>query len=159
MMPGRGPWEGNDMTQIRPIRSSDRAAWRELFLAYGVFYETDFSDDTIDGVWAWLLDPDHPTSAIVADNDGDLVGFAHVQRLNDTFRAGPGWFLDDLYVAPASRGKGVARALIERGYADATAAGGGTFRWITAADNETAQLLYDKIATRANWVVYEKELD
>ena len=52
----------------------------------------------------------------------------------------------------------MARALIERGYADATEAGGGTFRWITAADNETAQLLYDRIATRAGWVVYEKEL-
>ena len=144
---------------IRPVAPADHAAWRELFRAYGVFYETTFSDEVLDGVWGWLMDPTHEVHAIVAERDGELVGFAHIRRLWDTFTAGPGWFLDDLYVAPEHRGSGVARALIERGYADAEAAGGGTFRWITAADNETAQLLYDRIATRADWVVYEKELD
>jgi ribosomal protein S18 acetylase RimI-like enzyme len=146
------------VTDIRPIAPGDREAWRALFRAYGVFYETRFTDEILDGVWAWLLDPEHEVSAIVAVDGDDLVGFAHIRRVADTFTAGPGWFLDDLYVAPGHRGTGVARALIERGYADATAAGGGTFRWITAADNETAQLLYVRIASRAGWVVYEKEL-
>ena len=143
---------------IRPVTSDDHEAWRELFRAYGIFYETTISDEVFDGVWAWLMDPGHEVHAIVAERDRELVGFAHIRRLWDTFTAGPGWFLDDLYVAPEHRGTGVARALIERGYADAEVAGGGTFRWITAADNETAQLLYDRIATRADWVVYEKEL-
>jgi hypothetical protein len=31
-------------------------------------------------------------------------------------------------------------------------------RWITAADNVTAQKLYDRIATRTSWVTYEREL-
>lgn len=143
---------------IRPIESADHDQWRELFRAYGVFYETQFPDEVLDGVWGWLMDPAHEVHALVADEEGGLAGFAHIRRLSDTFTAGPAWFLDDLYVAPEHRGSGIARALIERGYADATAAGGGTFRWITAADNETAQLLYDRIAERAGWVVYEKEL-
>ena len=143
---------------IRPIDARDHDQWRELFRAYGVFYETHFADDVFDGVWGWLMDPLHEVKALVAETDGTLTGFAHIRRVADTFTAGPSWFLDDLYVAPEHRGAGVARALIERGYADAEAAGGGTFRWITAADNETAQLLYDRIATRAGWIVYEKEL-
>jgi ribosomal protein S18 acetylase RimI-like enzyme len=146
------------MPDIRPVAPADHDAWRELFAAYGLFYETRFPDEVLDGVWAWLLDPQHEVSALVADDGGVLVGFAHIRRVADTFTAGPAWFLDDLYVAPDARGGGVARALIERGYADATAAGGGTFRWITAEDNTTAQALYDRIATRAGWVVYEKEL-
>ena len=146
------------MTEIRAVAAEDHDAWRELFRAYGVFYETSFSDEVLDGVWAWLMDPAHEVKALVAVEGGEVVGFAHIRRVADTFTAGPSWFLDDLYVAPEHRGSGVARALIERGYADATAAGGGTFRWITAADNETAQLLYDRIATRAGWLVYEKEL-
>lgn len=146
------------MTEIRPIAASDREAWGVLFRDYGVFYETRFDDAVLEGVWGWLMDPGHEVSAIVADDAGELIGFAHIRRLADTFTAGHGWFLDDLFVSPARRGEGVARALIERGYADAAAQGGGTFRWITAADNETAQLLYDRIATRAGWVVYEKEL-
>jgi GNAT superfamily N-acetyltransferase len=143
--------------EIRPIAPGDRAAWQELFRAYGVFYETAFTDDVFDGVWAWLLDPGHDISALVAVDGAELVGFAHIRRLSDTFTAGPGWFLDDLYVVPEHRGQGVARDLIERAALDGAAAGGGTMRWITAADNP-AQKLYDRVATRATWVVYEREL-
>ena len=146
------------MTEIRPIAPGDHDAWRALFRDYGEFYETRFTDEVLDGVWGWLMQPGHDVHALVADDAGTVVGFAHIRRVNDTFTAGPAWFLDDLYVSPDHRGTGVARALIERGYADATAAGGGTFRWITASDNETAQLLYDRISTRAGWLVYEKEL-
>lgn len=144
--------------RIHPVAPGDREAWGDLFRAYGVFYETAFGDDVLDGVWAWLMDPAHEVSGLVAEDAGDLVGLAHIRRVADTFTAGPSWFLDDLYVVPEVRGRGVARALVERGYADATAAGGGTFRWITADDNTTAQRLYDRIATRSRWVTYEKEL-
>ncbi|MEZ5190092.1 MAG: GNAT family N-acetyltransferase [Schumannella sp.] len=144
--------------RIRPVEPEDRDAWGELFRAYGVFYETEFGEDVLDGVWAWLMDPAHEVGALVAEDAGRLVGLAHIRRVADTFTARPGWFLDDLYVVPEARGGGVARALIERGYADASAAGGGTFRWITADDNTTAQRLYDRIATRARWITYEKEL-
>ena len=146
------------MTEIRPIASTDRAAWEELFRAYGAFYETDFDAAVFDGVWAWLMDPAHEVSALVADDDGALVGLAHIRRLSDTFTAGPGWFLDDLYVVPEARGRGVARELIETAARDGAAGGGGTLRWITAADNTGAQKLYDRIATRTSWVVYEREL-
>jgi ribosomal protein S18 acetylase RimI-like enzyme len=144
--------------RIRAIELRDHDEWSALFTAYGVFYETDFSPAVLDGVWAWLMDADHEISALVAEaDDASLVGFAHLRRLHDTFTAGPGWSLDDLYVAPESRGQGVARALIAACDAAAHAAGGGTLRWITASDNETAQRLYDTVATRTSWVTYEKE--
>jgi ribosomal protein S18 acetylase RimI-like enzyme len=147
--------------RIRVIEARDHDEWRALFTAYGVFYETEFSPDVLDGVWTWLMDAAHDVSALVAEGDGaevgTLVGFAHLRRLNDTFTAGPGWSLDDLYVAPQSRGHGVARSLIAACDATAHAAGGGTLRWITASDNTTAQRLYDTVATRTSWVTYEKE--
>ena len=146
---------------IRPIELRDHNQWRTLFVAYGVFYETDFSDEVLAGVWAWLMDDAHEVSALVAeieDLDGSrLVGFAHLRRLHDTFTAGPGWSLDDLYVAPEHRGTGVAGSLIAACESVARAHGGGTLRWITAADNHTAQRLYDRVATRTSWVTYEKE--
>jgi ribosomal protein S18 acetylase RimI-like enzyme len=146
---------------IRPVAASDRLAWQSLFAAYGLFYETDFAPAVFDGVWTWLMDASHPVSALVAElgtADGPrLVGFAHLRALHDTFTAGPAWFLDDLYVEPEHRGEGIARALIAACEATAHAAGGGTLRWITASDNHTAQSLYDQVATRADWVTYEKE--
>jgi ribosomal protein S18 acetylase RimI-like enzyme len=147
--------------QIRPIERRDHDSWRELFTAYGEFYETEFSPGVLDGVWTWLMDADHDVSALVAEAAGrggrSLVGFAHLRRLHDTFTAGPGWSLDDLYVIPDHRGEGIARSLIAACTATAHAAGGGTLRWITASDNTTAQRLYDTVATRTSWVTYEKE--
>ena len=149
---------------VRPVAKEDRAQWERLFVAYGVFYETTFDSAVVDGVWTWLLDDTHEVSALVAvanrgtdDDTGEIVGFAHYRRQADTFTAGPGWFLDDLYVDASARGAGTATALIEAVAERATAAGGGTLRWITAADNETAQRVYDRVADRSTWVTYERK--
>jgi len=142
---------------IRLAVAKDRDQWGPLFLAYGVFYETEFTPDILDGVWAWIQDRDHSVSAFVAERDGNLVGFAHLREQADTFVAGPSWFLDDLFTHPDARGQGVGRALIEAVSAHAAANGGGDLRWITAADNNPAQHLYDTLATRTTWVMYEKK--
>lgn len=143
---------------VRAIEERDAARWRELFTAYGVFYETAFDDAVLDGVWAWLMDAEHPLFCLVAERGTEVVGFAHVREQPDTFTAGPGWFLDDLYTAPESRGTGAGSALIEAIADHARTRGGGTVRWITAADNERAQRVYDRVATRTAWVTYEKEV-
>jgi predicted GNAT family acetyltransferase len=142
---------------IRPIESGDRDAWGALFRDYGVFYETSFDDAVLDGVWTWLMDAAHPVSAFVATDGGSPVGFAHYRSVPDTFTAASGWVLDDLYVEPGHRGKGLATALIDAVAAACTAQGGGTLRWITAASNTTAQSVYDRIATRSTWVTYERQ--
>ena len=145
--------------EVRAVAAEDRSQWERLFVAYGVFYETEFDADVLAGVWGWLTDDSHEVSALVAvDDSGQLVGFAHYRRLADTFTAGPGWFLDDLYVDPAARGAGAATALIDAVAAVAEANGGGTLRWITAENNHTAQRVYDRVATRATWVTYERKI-
>ena len=145
------------MTDVRDIHEGDRDSWHRLFTDYGVFYETEFSDAVRDGVWAWLMDAEADVCAVVAVDAGEVVGFAHYRQLPDTFTAGSEWYLDDLYVRPESRGSGAATALIDAVSERAASDGGGTLRWITAADNSTAQSVYDKIATRTSWVTYEKQ--
>ncbi len=142
--------------EIRTPRDEDQDDWGRLFRAYGVFYKKSFDDDTMHRVWAWITDDAQPLYALVAIDDGVVVGFAHYSRLLDTFSGGNEWYLDDLYVESFARGKGVATKLIDGVAAHAASNGGGTLRWITAADNHTAQSVYDKIATRTTWVTYEK---
>ena len=142
---------------VRDIEQRDHESWRALFLDYGVFYKTVFDEAVVAGVWNWLMDEAHEVKALVAVQDDGIIGFAHYRRLADTFTAAPAWFLDDLYVTPEGRGIGAATSLIEGVAAEARAKGGGTLRWITADDNLTAQSVYDKVATRAAWVTYEKE--
>jgi ribosomal protein S18 acetylase RimI-like enzyme len=149
--------ETQSLYVVRPMSAGDRAQWEELFLAYGVFYETSFGPEVLEGVWGWLMDPAHPVSGFVASHEDTLLGFAHLREHPDTFEAGPSWFLDDLFTRPEARGKGVARSLINALSDHVASHGGGTIRWITASDNTTAQGLYDQIATRTSWVMYEKE--
>ena len=140
---------------IRAVESRDHEAWARLFAAYGEFYETTFSADVLESTWSRLLDPAEGVSALVAEVDGAVIGFAHYRSHPDTFTSGRDWFLDDLFVDPASRGSGAATALIERLKQFAAETGPGTLRWITAESNERAQRLYDRVATRTTWVTYE----
>jgi len=136
---------------IRAIEPRDHDSWARLFVDYGVFYETSFSDEVVESTWRRLLDPTEGIDALVAEVDGVVVGFAHYRSHPDTFSTGRDWFLDDLYTDPAARGTGVATALIEH----LTQLADGTLRWITAESNTTAQSVYDKVATRTTWVTYE----
>jgi GNAT superfamily N-acetyltransferase len=142
--------------RVRELTAADLPVWRGLFRDYGVFYETTFDDAHLDHVGALLLDSASGVDALVAEVDGAVVGIAHVRSHPDTFSSGRDWFLDDLFTAPAARGRGVATALVAGIRERAEAAGGfGTLRWITAASNATAQAVYDRIATRTTWVTYE----
>ena len=53
------------------------------------------------------------------------------------------------------RGGGVAASLVEAVVGEAKRNGWGVVRWITAEDNARARALYDRIATRTQWVTYE----
>ena len=144
------------MIEVRDIREGDREAWRRLFTEYGVFYEADFDDAVLDGVWAWLMDAEADLCAVVAVDAVTVVGFAHYREVPDTFTAASEWYLDDLFVDPGHRGAGAGGALIDAVVERAASDGGGKLRWITAADNKTAQRLYDRVATRTTWVTYER---
>ena len=136
---------------IRAIELTDRDAWAPLFVAYGVFYETEFTDEVVESTWLRLVTEGSGIDALVAEVDGTVVGFAHYPSHPDTFSTGRDWFLDDLYTDPAARGTGVATQLIEH----LTTIADGTLRWITAQSNATAQSVYDKVATKTTWVTYE----
>lgn len=142
---------------VRDLAASDLTAWRALFHAYGVFYETEFSGELLDRVGGLLLTEGSGIDALVAEQDGALVGFAHYRSHPDTFSGGRDWYLDDLYVTPEVRGSGAGRALIAA-ITERAAGSGGSLRWITADSNETAQALYNKVATRTAWVTYEVRL-
>lgn len=143
---------------VRPIAASDEAVWRDLFRAYGVFYETAFDDAQLEHVWALLRDAEGGVDAFVAEVEGRVVGFAHYRSHPDTFSTGRDWYLDDLFTDPEFRGGGVGTALIAQLTELARATGPGTLRWITAESNERAQRVYDRVATRTTWVTYEVRL-
>ena len=142
---------------IRPVRASDEDAWRGLWAAYLEFYGTTVPDAVYTSTFARLLGDDPSDfSDLVAEQEGRLVGLTHYLFHRHCWRIENVCYLQDLFATPDTRGTGVGRALIEAVYAAADAAGAPTVYWLTQDDNVTAQRLYDRIATRTNFIKYQR---
>jgi GNAT superfamily N-acetyltransferase len=143
---------------IRPIAPADRAAWTPLWDGYNAFYgregATALAPDITDVLWQRLFDGGEPVHALVAEDAGQLLGIAHFLFHRSTTRIEPVCYLQDLFTAPAARGRGVGRALIEGVYARALEAGAKRVYWQTKHDNAAARRLYDQVARHHGFVVY-----
>ena len=145
--------------KVRALGDKDFFSWLGLFEGYSEFYKSELTDQKALQVWSWIIDKNESlTGAVAVDDDGQFVGFAHYREVPNTLPASRGLFLDDLFVSPDSRSTGVGRALIEFAKEYAAQHHLTTVQWLTAADNETAQRLYDDVAARTDWVTYEIEL-
>ncbi len=94
--------------------------------------------------------------ALLADVDGDTVGFALFFQTFSTFLAQPGIYLEDLFVKPAYRGRGVGRALLERVAREAHVRRCGRLEWSVLNWNEPAIRFYDSLGAVAmdEWTMY-----
>lgn len=140
---------------IRPLAVGDESHWRVLFRGYRDFYRLQEDEAVVSRVWSWLMGPDHECQALVAENDSSIVGIAHFRVFSRPSTGTVGIWLDDLFVDPPARGKGVGRSLIGQLTQIAAVEGRSVVRWITAESNRQAQVLYDQIANRTDWVTYD----
>ncbi|WP_420858036.1 GNAT family N-acetyltransferase [Marivivens marinus] len=141
--------------QIRRPTDTDRESWNELYAGYADFYQVTQTQDMRDKVWSWITDPAHEVDGLVADLNGAVIGLTHFRPFARPLAAATGGFLDDLFVDPAARGSGAARALIEAVSAEGKARGWSVIRWITADNNYRARGLYDQLADRTGWITYD----
>src|SRR5262249_49784802 len=106
--------------------------------------------------WSRLLDPNEPMFALVAEEKRDLLGVVHCVLHRGTWAINQLCYLEDLFVAPEARGKGVGRALIEAVYARADANQWDRVYWLTHEPNTTARALYDKVAQTRGFIQYRR---
>ncbi len=133
-------------------------AWRILYRAYADFYKSAITDEMLEQVWSWLMDDNTELRGLAAVKDHEIVAIAHWRLHIRPLHAQKSSYLDDLYVKPEIRGNGIGSLLIEEVARQAKDEGCHLLRWATAADNTTAQGLYDKIAKRTDWLIYDKAI-
>ena len=80
--------------------------------------------------------------SVVGEVDGEVVAFALFFTNFSTFLAKPGLYLEDLYVQPEHRGRGLGRALLEHLGALAVQRDYGRFEWSVLDWNEHAIRFY-----------------
>lgn len=83
--------------------------------------------------------------AVVAEADGEVVGFALFFTNFSTFLAQPGLYLEDLFVAPSHRGRGIGEALLTRLAQLAVERDYGRFEWSVLDWNENAIRFYRRM--------------
>ena len=143
--------------KIRPLKTSDREAWEELFHGYINFYEAKVPDDVIALTWKRLVGGEDGFLGLVAVDDRDRpIGLVHAVFHPSTWSPTTYCYLEDLFVARDARHHGTGEALIEAVYKEADKRGATRTYWATKEDNATARRLYDRVAKLSTFVQYRR---
>lgn len=102
----------------------------------------------------------HPRySCLMADWAGQPAGFALYFHNYSTWQGKWGLYLEDLFVRPEHRGKGIGKALLLELAAIAVREGCGRFQWQVLDWNDPAIQFYEKLGAKAleQWVTMRLE--
>jgi GNAT superfamily N-acetyltransferase len=145
---------------IRPGERADVPVIAELIRGLARFeklaHEVTMTEDRLA---ANLFGPHHYAETLIAQEDGSAgvpVGFALFFHNFSTFLAQPGIYLEDLFVIPEQRGRGVGRALLKELARLAVERGCGRLEWSVLDWNREAIAFYERLGARPNseWTVY-----
>lgn len=114
---------------------------------------------TEEKILASLFAPDAKAYAIMAEVGGEPVGFALYFYNYSTFLAKPGIYIEDAYVRPEHRSKGIGEALFKHLAQKAIAEGCGRLEWWVLDWNSRAIDFYQRIGAVAmdEWTVQRVE--
>ena len=124
---------------IDVVREGDIDHLLPLMRAYSEFYEVPPDDARLLGIARMLIaQPQDGVQFIARGDDGEALGFATVYLTWETLDAGRLAVMNDLFVSPAARGRGLGAALIEECLRFARDRSAGKLAWQTAPANAVA---------------------
>ncbi len=148
-------------TKVKIIRAGvtelDDAA--RLFDAYRVFYKQESNLPAANNFLFERMINHESVIYLAYDENNTAVGFEQLYMSFSSVSMMPIWILNDLYVAPEARKKGVGKALIAEAEALVKERGDKALILETAQDNTPAQALYEKLGFSKESDVYHYSLD
>ena len=143
-------------SEVRIIRAATEDASRiaPLFDAYRVFYDQTSNLDAAGSFLRQRLEHNESmifVALVGSDGSATAAGFTQLYPVFSSISMTPAWILNDLYVDPDHRQRGIARRLMERAAAFAKETGARYLALETAIDNAPARRLYESLGwTRDN---------
>jgi ribosomal protein S18 acetylase RimI-like enzyme len=131
---------------IEPAVVADVPALATLFDAYRVFYGAASAPARSQAFVGGLITTGNTHFFLAREAaGGKAFGFVHLMPSINTVAMRPIWLLEDLYVIPAGRRRGVATALMRHAESFARKTGAERLTLATAHDNRHAQSLYKRM--------------
>lgn len=143
----------------RPLQASDYPNWNQLWQGYLSFYKTSLTEEQTALTWNRLVDPQFGIHALVAEFDGQIVGFAHYSLTHSTWNEHRNVYLEDLFIDSSLRGQGLGRLLITGLDQVAKSEGAREVYWETHKDNQVARKLYDSVGRLSDFVKYSRHVN
>jgi GNAT superfamily N-acetyltransferase len=146
---------------IREARREDAPAILALVRALAEFEKLAGPDDAAAARFVEHGFGERPLcESFVAELDGEIVAYAIIVTTYSTFLMKPTLFLEDIFVHPRARRRGIATAFMARLRDLAVARGCGRFEWMVLDWNAGAQALYERVGARqmAEWRLCRVEL-
>lgn len=128
---------------IRPAKPADVSVILDFVRELAAFEREPDAVQATPTALAHALFGDHPAAeAVIAEIDHEPVGFALFFHNFSTWAGRRGLYLEDLYVTPAARGRGVGKALLRHLAALAVERGCARFEWAVLDWNADAIAFY-----------------
>jgi GNAT superfamily N-acetyltransferase len=144
-------------TRLRSATRDDVPVIAELIRGLAHFEKLEQEVVMTDELLAAGLFGNRPYAEVVlAEDDGRPVGFALFFHNFSTFLGRPGIYLEDLFVLPEQRGRGIGRMLLAHLARLAVDRGCGRLEWAVLDWNRDAIKFYERLGARPNsdWTVY-----
>ena len=108
-----------------------------------------------------LFGEDRFVEVLIAEYEGKIAGQAIFFKNFSTFLGKPGLYLEDLYVKPEMRGKGIGKALLDSIISFAKERNYGRVEWSVLDWNEPAINFYKKIGAKPldDWMIFRLTSD
>lgn len=145
------------LATIRPCRPEDAATIVTLIRELAAYEKLeDQARATPEAIREHLFGPRPYAEAILAEVDGQPVGFALFFHTYSTFRGQPGIYLEDVFVRPEHRGRGIGKALLATLTRLAVERGCGRLEWSVLDWNAPSIGFYRSLGAvpMDEWTVY-----
>lgn len=142
---------------IRALRTEDLSAWLDLVDGLADYEKLARPDaEARARLTADALGERPRFSVLLAEVDGDLVGYAFYFFTYSSFRARPTLYLEDIFVLPGHRGQGAGIALFRACAREAVANQCARMEWQVLAWNEPSIAFYERLGARhmSDWLPF-----
>ncbi len=145
---------------IRPACESDVRELMKMIRELAQFETLEHKlEATEASLREWLFSGHPAAAALIATVDGMRAGYAVYFYTFSSFAGRPGIFLEDIYVRPPFRRRGLGSALLKAVASIGAERDCGRFEWIALRWNQTALKFYQSLGARVldDWVMLRME--